>query len=487
MRIHALILCLAASTGIAAETNHLVRALTLRECIERALANNLEVRFERINPSIANWGIVQQQGVFDPGLTAGLTYNEASVPSTSGSYSDRSLVPSLGLGGRLPTGTSYDFTVRDERANGSAYANDPFYTGATTLSLTQPLLKNFGLDANLSQIRVARKSRDIAIENFALTLMGKISEVSMAYYELVFAIEDHKAKLEDLSRAKRLLEENRKRVQVGVMSPLDVTQAEAGAAEREEAVILTERAIKDRENAVKRLIAAEVREFLGVSLLPTDAPLVEMVETDVARSISAAFELRPDYRALRHEVDRRQILVQFNRNQLWPELDLIASYGLNGMSLSGFGDLTARQLRHDDPAWGVGIAVTIPLGNRTARANYNIARLDREQALLSLKQLEQNIVVQVDNAVGRVQTNLKRVEATRVASRLAEESLKAEETKLRAGTSTSFLVLQAQSQLAAARSAEIRARTDYRESLIELARVEGATLQKNNITLDEKF
>ena len=157
------------------------------------------------------------------------------------------------------------------------------------------------------------------------------------------------------------------------------------------------------------------------------------------------------------------------------------------MSLSGFGDLTARQLRHDDPAWGVGIAITIPIGNRTARANYNIARLDREQALLSLKQLEQNIVVQVDNAVGRVQTNLKRVEATRVASRLAEESLKAEETKLRDGTSTSFLVLQAQSQLAAARSAEIRARTDYRESLIELNRVEGSTLQKGNIVLDEKF
>jgi outer membrane protein TolC len=271
------------------------------------------------------------------------------------------------------------------------------------------------------------------------------------------------------------------------MSPLDVTQAEAGVAEREEAVIVAERSIKDNENVLKRLISADVRFYQGETLVPVDYPVVEMIETDVARSTRTALEQRPDFVAAKYELERRNILVKFNRNQLWPELDLTGSYGMNGLANSGFHTLTARQLGHDNPAWGVGVSVSFPLGNRQARANYNIARLDREQALLVLKQLEQDIVVAVDNAVGRVQTNLKRVDATRAASRLAEESLKAEETKLRAGTSTSFLVLQAQSQLAAARSAEIRARSDYSESLVELARVEGSTLQKNNIVLDEKF
>jgi len=480
-------LCLAAIWSQAAEVNQVVRSVTLRSCVERALADNLELRAERINPSIATWGVLQQEGVFDPAFVAAANYNDSRTP-VLGSDSDiqRQFSPSLGLAGLLPTGTGYGLSLKDYRTGGTDYS-DYLYTGTAAITLRQPLLKNFGFEPNLARIRVARKSRDIAVQSFALLVMNKVSEVSRAYYELVFAIEDHKAKLEDLNRAKRLLDENRKRVQVGVMSPLDVTQAEAGVAEREEAVIVSERAIKDNENALKRLISTDVRFLLGETLVPVDYPVVEVVETDVARSTRLALEQRPDFIAARHEVERRNILVKYNRNQLWPELDLKASYGMNGLAESGFHTLTGRQLGNENNAWGVGISISFPIGNRQARANYNIARLDREQSLLALKQLEQNIIVAVDNAVGRVQTNLKRVEATRAASRLGEESLKAEETKLRAGTSTSFLVLQAQSQLAAARSAEIRARSDYSESLVELARVEGTTLQKNNIVLDDKF
>ena len=483
----ALIAYLADGRAWSAETNRVTRTLTLRECVERALHDNLEIRAERINPSIATWGVVFQQGVFDPSFGAQLNYTDSSTPQTSGSSSlSRTLDPQLGLAGKLPTGTGYALTVADTRAGGTSYM-DYLYTGSTTLTLTQPLLKNFWLDPNLAQIRVARKQRSIAIQNFEMLVMNKVSAVSQAYYELVFAIEDHKAKREDFTRAQALLEENRKRVKAGVMSPLDVTQAEAGVAEREEAVIVAERLIKDNENALKRLMSHEVRAFSGETLVPVDYPVVQMIETDAVRSTRTALEERPDYRAAKETVERQNILLQYNRNQLWPELDLRGSYGMNGLSWSGFDTLTRQQLGNDNPVWGVGIAITIPLGNRQARANYHTARLDREQSLINLKQAEQDIVVQVDNAVGKVETNLKRVEATRVASRLAEESLKAEETKLHAGTSTSFLVLQAQSQLAAARSAEIRARSDYSESVVELRRVEGATLRENNIVLDEKF
>lgn len=483
-------LCLAltvVTVRAAAETNRVTRTVTLRECVQRALADNLEIRAEKINPSIASWGVVFQEGVFDPSLGAQLNYADSSTPQANGTTAlSRTLEPQVGLTGKLPTGTGYDLTVDNTRTGGSSYA-DYLYTGSTTLTLTQPLLKNFWLDPNLAQIRVARKKRDIAIQNFVFLVINKVSDVSRAYYELVFAIEDHKAKREDLARAQALLEENRKRVKAGVLSPLDVTQAESGVASREEAVIVAERLIKDNENTLKRLISQDVRAFGGDTLVPVDYPIAQLIETDPTRSTQTALESRPDHLAVKRDVERRNILVQYNRNQLWPELDLRGSYGANGLSWSGFDTLTRRELGNDNPAWGVGIAITIPLGNRQARANYNTARLDREQALITLKQSEQDIVVQVDNAVGKVQTNLKRVDATRVASRLAEESLKAEETKLRTGTSTSFLVLQAQSQLAAARSAEIRARSDYSESIVELRRVEGTTLRENNIVLDEKF
>jgi outer membrane protein TolC len=211
-----------------------------------------------------------------------------------------------------------------------------------------------------------------------------------------------------------------------------------------------------------------------------------MVAADVDESTRTALEMRADYLSLKHALEKQNITVQFNRNQLWPEIDLQGSYGLNGggRTFNRYGDsLTSG----DNPVWSIGVALTVPLGNRAARANYHIARLDADQALLSLKSLEQDIIVQVDNAVGHVETNLKSVEAARAATRLAQESLDAEKKKLLAGTSTTFLVLQAQSQLAAARSAEIRAEADYSESIVALDLAEGTILDKNSIVLDEKF
>ncbi|MGD0650087.1 MAG: TolC family protein [Verrucomicrobiia bacterium] len=389
------------------------------------------------------------------------------------------------LRGKLPSGTTYDLLASDARSSGTLSSNF-VYTGTTALSLTQPLLKNFGLGVNAAAIRIARKNHDIAVQNFLLQVINSVIAVNNAYYELVFAIEDYKAKLEDLNLAKQLLDENRRKLQIGTMSPLDVVQAESGVASREQAVILAERTIKDNENALKILISQNVGEFQGESIVPVDYPVVEMVETDVARSIRTALEMRPDYIRAKLTVESQNIQVKFNRNQLWPEIDLNASYGWAGRG-GTFEDWADNVGTRENPVWAGGVTVTFPLGNRQARANYQAARLQVEQFLLQLKQLEQQIVVDVDNAVGRVQTNLKSVEAAAAARRLADESLKAEKTKLRAGTSTTFLVLQAQSQLATARSAEIRARADYAESLVTLAQREGTTLQKNNIALDERF
>jgi outer membrane protein TolC len=483
--ILAISLGLAAGLPVVQAQTNATRALPLRECIERALANNLEIRVERLQPSIASWGIVLRQGAFDPSIGASVSYDDNRADNTAAKRYQQ-ITPKLSLGGVLPTGTEYSLSGAD--AATSVTGDNGFtYTGNLGLSLSQPLLRNFGTDVNTAAIRIALRGQAIARHNFTTQVMATISSVGNAYYELVFAIEDHKAKHEDLTRAKRLLDENRKRVDVGVMSPLDVTQAEAGVAEREEAVIVAERAIRDRENTLKRLVLADVREWQGSVLVPAELPVAMAVATDVVDSTRTALTRRPDFLAAKEEIERRHIQVRYERNQLWPSVDLQASGGLNGRSGTGFGSLTERELRGRDPAWGVGVVVTVPLGNRQARANYQTAKLSAEEAVLNLKQLEQNIVIEVDNAVGRVATNWKRFEATRVASRLAEESLKAEESKLKAGTSTSFLVLQAQSQLAAARSAEIRARADYYQSLIELARVEGTTLEQNQIVLDEKF
>ncbi len=476
---------------VVGQTPRQVQSLSLQEGIERALASNLDLQIERVAPEIRAWNVVDAAGVFDPALTGRVFYEDTSEPldperaAALGlqTLSEEQLRTSLSLTGTLRSGTRYDLSAFDTRSSGTL-APSFVHTGTTNLTLTQPLLRNFGR-SNTVALRVAHKDREIAVEQLTGRIMDIISEVSRAYFELVFAIEDHKAKVEDLQRAKALLQDNRTRVEIGVMSPLDVTQAEAGAAEREEAVIVAERAIIDRENALKRLIVADVTTLSGVSIQPAESLPEEPVDTNVAESTRRALERRPEVIQARHEVERRRLLLAFNRNQVRPEIDLQGSYGLNarGTTVREFTDgITDR----DNPVWGIGVTATIPLGNRQAKAAYRIASLEAEQSILDLRRLEQNVMVEADNAVGQVQTNIKRVEATRAARRLAEESLKAEESKLRAGVSTSFLVLQAQSQLAAARSAEIRARADYGTSLVELARIEGATLERHHIVLDAR-
>jgi len=488
-----------ALTGTAAEPARPIKSLTMTECLERALSSNLDIRYERINPQIGQWGIVHEQGVYDPVISGSLSYGESTSlldPQSSASLSGlnsieaRTLEADIGLGGKLPTGATYDIGADERRSSGTL--NSRFvYTGGWALSATQPLLKNAWFAVNSATIRIARKNYQINKDNFDRQVMDTISAVQNAYYELIFAREDYKAKLEDLDRAKALLSENRKRVEVGVLSPLDVTQAEAGAAEREEAVVLTERAIRDAENVLKRLITHDVSEFTGMELLPADAPAFEMVELDVVRSTRTALDQRPEYAVAKAAVAKQNINVQYQKNQLWPQVDLFGTYGYNARSplttneTSSFNNYASNLADSDAPAWVVGIRVSYPLGDRQGRSNYRIARLQATQTVLDLKRVEQDIVVEIDNAVGKVATNLKRIDATRVAARLADESLKAEQQKLRAGTSTSFLVLQAQAQLAAARSAEIRARADYDKSLVALTRAEGNTLTKNKVVLEE--
>jgi outer membrane protein len=471
----------------------LARSISLQQCIEQALARNLDLKIERINPQTERWSIVREQSAFEPVAVGQVDYVHADDPldpeqrvaTGLASLKQQRLTFRPALTGRLPLGTQYELSAHDTRYSGDLVTNFLF-TGGTALTLTQPLLKNFGWNANMAGIRVARKNREIASLGLTRKIIDVVSDVSIAYYALVFAIENHKASLEDLHSAEKLLAENRTLVQAGMLSPLEVTQAEAGVAERQEAVIEAEVRIKELENALRLLMAEDVEAAGDSSLLPVDQPTAEPVGLDRAASIGTALEQRSDYLQAKREVERRGIMVQYNRQQLWPQIDLKASYGWNGTQYT-FGSLVDDVASRDHPEWSIGVVVSMPLGNGRARADYETTKLDQERALLNLKRLEQTIVVDVANAVARVRANLKRIEATQAAQRLAAESLRAEQHKLREGLSTSFIVLQAQAQLTAAQSAEISARAGYNQSLIELARAEGSTLRKRGIVVDEKF
>jgi outer membrane protein TolC len=206
------------------------------------------------------------------------------------------------------------------------------------------------------------------------------------------------------------------------MSPLNITTARAEAAAREEFVLLAERQVKDNENFLKQLVTNDVERILlmRVEIAPPVAP---RFEADVKGGIRVGLELRPDYRSALLEIERRKINLVYAKNQALPRLDLEASVGLLGVDGSYRGSVD-RTLRRDQTDWSAGVVFSVPMPNREARAGAESARLESTRALVELKRLEQQVVVEVDNASGQVTTARERITSTGEARKLALAALK---------------------------------------------------------------
>lgn len=482
MRIWLLVVFVAATLVARAQDEAI--SLTLQECIERALANNLDISIERINPKIEDANILGAYGDFDPHLQLNVSRSHVESPlfvvqtNNAASVTENTIVQP-GLAGKLPTGALYDFSYDTTRQLTSP-SFDIQYRGVGKMTLTQPLLRGFGFTSNLANLRIARKNRQIAGYTLATKITDTVNSVHKAYYDLIFAIENLKVQEESLQLAKALLAENKKRLEVGLMSPLDVTQAESGVAGQEEAVIQAQQDIRNQANLLRRLISSDVAPLRNTRLIPVDQPSVQPVKVNVDESIQSGLRNRPEYLQQKQQILSNEIQFRRDFNQLFPQVDLQASYGQAGLGKS-YEDAYDGATRPDFPQWSIGVIVDIPLGDFASRGTYRGSKLRLEQSKLTLRNTEQNIIVEVDNAAAQVQTNLKRIEATGAARRLAEETLNAERKRLEAGTSTSYTVLQHQRDLTDARSKEIRAIADYNQSLAELYRAEGTLLQKNHI------
>lgn len=467
-------------------------SISLRQCIEQALRSSLELKIERITPKLEQWNVVRERGAFEPVVSSQLNWVRADDPldpeqaaaTHSTSLQQRRLTVTPSLGGRLPTGTGYELTANTTRFTGDLVTSNFLWTGTTMLTLTQPLLKNAGFGVNLAGLRIAHKNRDVARFGLARRAAEVVTDVGQAYYELVFAIENHKAAREDLQSAQKLLEGNQVLVKAGQLSPIEVTQAEAGVAARQEAVILADVLIKQRVNLLHLLLGRDVDPTGNTTLVPVDQPAIDVVDLDQPALIRTAMEMRPEYRQAQRAVEIQGLVVQYHRQQLWPQIDLKGTYGWTGRD-HNFNGLADQITATEHPQWSVGTVVSLPLGNERARADYASAKLVKERALLQLKQQEQRIVVEVANAVASVRAGRERIAATQSSRRLAEEALRAEQKRLREGLSTSFTVLQSQTQLTVAQTAEIRARVSYQQALIGLDRATGTTLAKQGLVVDE--
>ena len=485
--------------------------LSLNACLQLALKNNLEIAIQRVEPEISEQKLVQEKSVFDSRVSVGVSKDQ-SVKQTSSSFAsppenkNQDYNINAGIARKWAPGTETDLSaVNNRNETNSAFAGlNPSYSSELILSLTQPLLKDFGIGTNTSGIRIAANNKEISRFQFQSHVMQILFDVESIYWELVYTIEDQKVQQESLQLAEDFLKITRSKVEVGVLPPIDILEAEAEKAAREEGVITAEDALRDAEDSLRKALnLTDDPRYWEIRLTPADEPVVAAEIEDLPEQIRTAMESRPDIHQAKVDLENKQIQLKYTKNQLFPRVDLVGSIGLSGLSgaaqpqpdfrnpgattenpFGGNNPDSLRELKSGDYySYTVGIKVEYPLGNRSARSEKVMADLENQKAVMAVKDLENQVIRDVREAYRQIETDRKRVAAAEAARRLAEERLRSETQRFEVGLGISHDVLEYQEKLSTARSRELRARVDFRKSLAHLEQIKGTLLQSKGIGL----
>lgn len=489
------------------------KELSLEDCVIMALKNNLSVAIEVLNPELSELAISKAKERFMPEFS--LSYDQRSLESASYSWLDAAEQVetkfrdyTFETSQFLPTGGTVSFSVVSDKtdSNRKFQSINPRFESTLRFDVSQPLLKNFGFDINRREITIARNNRKISLSRFKSLLLETIYQVETGYWNLVFSIENLKVKQQSLDLAKELLAKNRKSVKIGSLAPIEIKNAEAEVATREADILEAEALIRNNVDSLRTIINLNAgRGDPDVDIIPTDKPESAKKGVELEEAIRTAFENRPDLMESQIDIKNKQLDLKYAKNQMLPGLDLRASYWSPGISgtlieyqdnnpltdiiintIPGSGsDSIKDALKFLYNNWTFSIALSIPLSSIISRADLAQATVSLRQSKLVLKEKEQQILLEIKNAVRDVETNFKRAKAYRVARELTEEKLRAEEEKLRVGLSTNYDLLLAQRDFADARSAELKAIVDYGVSLANQQKVLGITLDEKNIKMKE--
>jgi outer membrane protein TolC len=466
-----------------------VLKLTLESAIQAALSKSFAIQVQQFDPKIAKQDVTQALGHFDPSLYLNVNRNETAQRELFANdirletrAINRLDTFSAGLRGATSIGLTYDVGVASQNTLGIFNLFTDNYQSQGGITLTQPLLRGFGTAANLAQVRIARNNVQISEWALRKGIIDIITKTNFVYNELHYAHEALLVAERSRELARQLFNDNTSRFKIGTMAQLDVTEARAQVAAREEAVILAERVVRDNENALKQLVTNDMERMLSIAVEIAPPPVVAF-HADVPAGIRDALQLRPDYRQNRLDIENRNITIALTRNTALPRFDLTGSLALLGFD-SDFAGSFNRVGRRDETVWTIGAIVSIPIPNREGRGAIMAAKLEAAKSLVALQELEQQIVVDVDNASGQVITAHERIVSTREARRLAAETLDAGEARLHAGAGTTFEVLQFQNDLTQAESAVLRAEADYNNAIGEYYRQTATALRIHNVVLN---
>lgn len=475
------------------------QSISVKDAVLQALQRNLDITISRQTKESRLTDIIFEQSKFDPTLSLNGQYNRLVQPLNrpvlgfTGAalnqitiFDQNTNSVTVDLTQNLLTGANYDINYSPQRtfvAGQNTFLFNPAYTGGLAFTLTQPLLRNAGVEVNKTFIRIAQNNAQNEQQVFTDRVLTVIATVEQTYWELVFANENLKVAQAALKAAEELLAGNRAKAKAGVLSAVEVLQAEAGVASQVEAILIAEKTIRDQEDQVRRLLNPDEFDLRqDLRLIPLDQPVQSLEPLTLEETIDAAIERRPEILQASKNIETSDLNSKFAKNQLLPSLSAQGTVGLAGLG-AGTSDMFQRNFGGDFYNYGAGLVLSYPLGNRAAWSQFNKRQLEALNAKATLQSVRQQVIVAVKEAVRRVQTDFKRIETTRAARILAEKQLAAEQERFKVGLSTTIFVLQFQRDLATARANELRAIVDYNKSLSNLARQKATTLDKYSIVL----
>lgn len=502
--------------------------LTLREAIDLALRNNLDIKTDYYYVKQSEGSYISSKALNDVTFYNNNSWSASTTVSTgvfSGGTNEVELIPGVGakttdsdtwsmatgFKETIPTGGQWTIEMQMQTydsANQFSTVN-PYRGAAITFAFTQPILKGFGFSFDIPQknIIISRNNLDMSVESFKTNVMNNLYLVISSYWNLVYRQKDLEVKKQALALAEDQLRRNKTQVEVGTMAPIEIVSAEAGVAQAEQAIIAAEAALKEgQDNLVKMLYVPKDMESWDMNLVAVDEPSADQMETTLNAEIDNAFKNRPDLKSVEIDLESKNLQVDAASWGLLPSVDFTSSvtysgYGgdfliydddnplnLNrkviGSNVVSFSNVFDQITNVRFPDWSIGLNISFPIFNSSARGELATQKASRILAKVNLVKKQQEIAADVRKAVRDVETNYLQIKASEKARILAEKQLEAEQKKFDVGSSTNFQVLNYQKELASARTAEVQARINYSLSLYNLQLQTGLLLDKNDIKIN---
>ena len=496
--------------------NRPVVALSLDDAVKFALDRNLDIAVQRLNPEINDIAYASIKSVYHPAVTSQLStqsMTNASTTTVSGGTAGAPIVSGVtsyngGLAQSIPWGGGSASVQLNNVKNTTSSLNtlfNPVYQPNWSGSYVQPLFRNFVIDSTRRQLQVTKLNRDISDVQLRSTIVNTLSNVRNAYWDYVFSVQSVDVAQQSVALANQLVKDNQTRVEVGTMAPIDVIQAQSQAAAQQQVLVTAKGAMRTAELALKRLIVGGTQDQnWNVRLDPTDRPEFRAEPIDIEVAVRRALAERTDLDIAKKSIAENDVTLKYLVDQMRPQADLSASYGLAGLGGSqytydptatgvnrtpigsipgGYSDALSSLFHASYPRWTVGLTLSYPLGLSSQEASVARARVQQNQVVAQTRQIELQIATDVTNAAINVQSGIESVQASQAARELAQKTLEAEQSKFEVGMSTNYNVILTQRDLATAQSNELQAVLNYRKALVELERVQQTTLTSLSITL----